>query len=101
MATRSVRTFATVVLSLFLAAHVHAQQDVRTIVLKDGSVIKGTILRQTADTLEVAVADSVIKVPTANVRRIHNVGANAIIGFKLNQAVSGGGGAEGIAIRLK
>jgi hypothetical protein len=29
------------------------------------------------------------------------VGANAIIGFKLNQVVSGGGGAEGIAIRLK
>jgi hypothetical protein len=29
------------------------------------------------------------------------VGANAIIGFKLNQAVSGGGGAEGIAIRFK
>ncbi|HEY6951745.1 MAG TPA: hypothetical protein VI758_05020 [Bacteroidota bacterium] len=29
------------------------------------------------------------------------IGANAIIAFKLNQAVSGGGGAEGIAIRFK
>ena len=29
------------------------------------------------------------------------IGANAIIAFKLNEAVSGGGGAEGIAIRFK
>ncbi len=29
------------------------------------------------------------------------LGANAIIGFKLNQVVSGGGGAEGIAVRFR
>lgn len=33
--------------------------------------------------------------------RAAQIGANAIIAFKLNQAVSGGGGAEGIAIRYK
>ncbi len=33
--------------------------------------------------------------------RAAQIGANAIIAFKLNQAVSGGGGAEGIAIRFK
>lgn len=34
-------------------------------------------------------------------KRAALIGANAIINFKLNQAVSGGGGAEGIAIRFK
>ena len=33
--------------------------------------------------------------------RAAQIVANAIIAFKLNQAVSGGGGAEGIAIRYK
>ncbi len=33
--------------------------------------------------------------------RAAQLGANAIIAFKLNEAVSGGGGAEGIAIRFK
>ncbi len=33
--------------------------------------------------------------------RAAQLGANAIIAFKLNEAVSGGGGAEGIAIRIK
>ncbi len=33
--------------------------------------------------------------------RAAKIGANAIVSFKLNQAVSGGGGAEGIAIRFK
>ncbi len=34
-------------------------------------------------------------------KRAAQIGANAIINFRLNQAVSGGGGAEGIAIRFK
>ena len=33
--------------------------------------------------------------------RAAQLGAHAIIAFKLNEAVSGGGGAEGIAIRFK
>jgi hypothetical protein len=33
--------------------------------------------------------------------RAAKLGATAVIGFKLNQAVSGGGGAEGIAVRMK
>ena len=33
--------------------------------------------------------------------RAAQIGANAIVAFKLNEAVSGGGGAEGIAVRFK
>ena len=34
-------------------------------------------------------------------KKAAELGANAIISFKLNQSISGGGGAEGVAIKFK
>ncbi|HEY6951743.1 MAG TPA: hypothetical protein VI758_05010 [Bacteroidota bacterium] len=59
-------------LSLFVAAQVSAQQDTKTITLKDGSVVKGTVTQQTADTLEVDTTGGTVKIPTSNIRRIRN-----------------------------
>ena len=60
------------VLTFLFAVQSYAQQETKTIVLKDGSIVRGAITRQTADTLEVESAAGIVKIATSNVRRIHN-----------------------------
>jgi hypothetical protein len=61
-----------VLLSLLCAMPTYAQRESQTILLKDGSVVRGVITRTTADTLDVTVADSTIRIPTSAIRRIRN-----------------------------
>jgi hypothetical protein len=61
-----------VLLSLLYPIPSSAQQESQTILLKDGSVVRGIITRTTADTLDVTVADSTFRIPTSAIRRIRN-----------------------------
>jgi hypothetical protein len=60
-----------VLLSLVHPVPSYAQES-QTILLKDGSVVKGVITRTTVDTLDVTIADTTIRIPTSAIRRIRN-----------------------------
>ncbi len=62
----------TVVILLLGTANLSAQQESKTIVLKDGTVIVGTIVRQTDDSLEVRSDSTTVVIAASMVRRIQN-----------------------------
>ncbi len=56
-----------------LSSRASAQEETQSLLLKDGTVVKGTVVSQSADTVEIVTSEGTKKIPKANIRRIRNV----------------------------